>query len=96
MIINIHEAKTNLSQLIRRALEGEEIIIANRSKPLVRLEVLDEAKPSLRFGGLKNMVVRMGDNFDDEMDDFSDYMPPSSSTSKKVADSSATSPAKNT
>lgn len=34
---NIHEAKTTLSKLIQRALNGEEVVIAKAGKPLVRL-----------------------------------------------------------
>lgn len=34
---NIHEAKTTLSKLIKRALAGEEVIIAKAGKPLVHL-----------------------------------------------------------
>jgi len=33
----IHQAKTHLSKLIGKALDGEEVIIANRAKPLVPL-----------------------------------------------------------
>ena len=36
-IANIHEAKTQLSKLVERALEGEEVIIARAGKPVVRL-----------------------------------------------------------
>jgi prevent-host-death family protein len=35
--VNIHEAKTNLSQLLSRAILGEDIIIAKAAKPIVRL-----------------------------------------------------------
>lgn len=35
--INVYEAKTHLSQLLDRALAGEEIVIARAGKPLVRL-----------------------------------------------------------
>jgi prevent-host-death family protein len=35
--VNIHEAKTNLSQLLSRAILGEDIIIAKAGKPIVRL-----------------------------------------------------------
>jgi prevent-host-death family protein len=34
---NVHEAKTNLSQLIKKACDGEEVIIARGNKPVVRL-----------------------------------------------------------
>lgn len=36
-VINIHEAKTHFAQLLQRALEGEDIVIAKHGKPLVRL-----------------------------------------------------------
>lgn len=37
MNINMLEAKTNLSKLVERALQGEEIIIARNGEPAVRL-----------------------------------------------------------
>jgi len=36
-IINMHDAKTQLSDLVARAEAGEEIVIARRNKPAVRL-----------------------------------------------------------
>lgn len=35
--INIHQAKTNLSRLLSRVENGEEIIIANRGVPIAKL-----------------------------------------------------------
>jgi prevent-host-death family protein len=35
--VNVLEAKNRLSQLIKVAAEGEEVIIANRAEPVVRL-----------------------------------------------------------
>ncbi len=37
MEVNIHEAKSRLSQLIQRALSGEEVVIAKAGKPMVKL-----------------------------------------------------------
>ena len=59
----IHEAKTHLSRLIRQALDGEEVVIANRDKPLVRLEALASARPSQKFGGLRHWAKRKGKDF---------------------------------
>ena len=36
-VINVHAAKTHLSQLLERAHAGEEIIIAKAGKPYARL-----------------------------------------------------------
>lgn len=69
-VITIHEAKTHLSKLIQRALNGEEIIIAKRDEPLVRLQVIQAKAPARQFGGLKHLVLHMGDSFDDEIPDF--------------------------
>lgn len=35
--VTIHAAKTQLSKLIEAALDGEEVVIARRDKPVVRL-----------------------------------------------------------
>lgn len=37
MQVNILEAKNQLSQLVKRAQAGEEIVIANRGQPVARL-----------------------------------------------------------
>lgn len=73
--VTIHEAKTHLSRLIQQALEGEEIVIANRNEPMVRLEVVREEKATRRFGGLKSLVVAMGPSFDEPLPDFDEYAP---------------------
>ncbi len=41
MQVSVLEAKTQLSQLIRAAMAGEEVIIANRSRPVARLVAID-------------------------------------------------------
>jgi len=72
--VNIHEAKTQLSRLIQEALNGTEVIIARDNKPLVRLQVLPEARPERRIGGAKGMVLFMAPDFDAPLEDFAEYM----------------------
>ena len=43
--VEIEEASRNLPQLIARAVSGEEIMIAQASKPIVRLVLMEEAGP---------------------------------------------------
>jgi prevent-host-death family protein len=44
--VNMHEAKSNLSKLVEKALQGEEIILAKSGKALVRLvPVKSEERP---------------------------------------------------
>jgi prevent-host-death family protein len=42
MQVNILEAKNRLSELVRTAAAGEEVIIANRGKPVAKLVKADE------------------------------------------------------
>lgn len=46
--INMHDAKTQLSDLVARAEAGEEIVIARRNKPAVRLVRVEVVAPSPR------------------------------------------------
>lgn len=43
--VNIAEAKAKLSELLDRALGGEEIVIARAGKPLARLAPLQRKRP---------------------------------------------------
>jgi len=72
--VNIHEAKTHLSKLIQEAIGGEDVIIAKGNKPVVRLVALPTQKPQRRLGTAKGNIV-MSDDFDEPLDDFSNYMP---------------------
>ena len=71
--VNIHEAKTQLSRLIQEALSGTEVIIARDNQPLVRLDILPQAKPERRVGGAAGVVVEMAPDFDSPLSDFSEY-----------------------
>ena len=54
--VNIHEAKTHLSQLVEEAARGDEIIIAKAGKPVARLVAVDsDATPRPR-GLLKGKI----------------------------------------
>lgn len=71
-IVNIHEAKTHLSKLIQRALQGEDIVIAKGGRPMVRLAVCREAAKQRVLGGAKGLLEIAAD-FDEPLDDFADY-----------------------
>ena len=51
--VNIHEAKTQLSRLIERVRQGEEVVIAKAGKPVARLTVLEPHRRGRRFGALR-------------------------------------------
>ena len=64
-VVNIAEAKAQLSHLIEEALSGKEIIIGRRNKPLVSLRPFEMPKaPQKRKGGQWAGQVWISDNFD--------------------------------
>ena len=72
--VTIHEAKTHLSKLIQRALQGEEIIIAKGNQPMVKLVVVPEMRQERRIGGAKDVILDMAEDFNAPLDDFAEYM----------------------
>ena len=64
MIINVSEAKTNLSKLIDMAFHGEEVIIAKNNLPLVEL-VPHKPKEKRKLGLLAGQI-EIPDDFMDE------------------------------
>jgi antitoxin (DNA-binding transcriptional repressor) of toxin-antitoxin stability system len=72
--VNIHEAKTQLSKLIQAAINGKQVIIARGNKPMVRLEVLPEARSHRTISNAKGLILSMSDDFDKPLDDFKEYV----------------------
>ena len=64
--VTIHQAKTNLSKLIERASQGEEIIIARGSKPVARLVPVGPVKGKRQPGSWKGKFV-LGPEFFEPM-----------------------------
>jgi len=60
LIVNVHEAKTQLSKLLDQAHAGQEIILAKAGKPYARLMPLAR-EPSRRKPG--RLPGRVGDAF---------------------------------
>jgi prevent-host-death family protein len=72
-LVNIHEAKTHLSRLIRRVISGEEVVIARGNKPLVKLVPLEGKNPTRRIGSAKG-IISIHKDFNEALDDFQDYL----------------------
>ena len=62
---NVHQAKTQLSQLLAQAEAGEEVVIARRGEPVVRL-VPCQPRGKRRFGAMKGQI-RIDDGFFDPL-----------------------------
>lgn len=64
-VVNMHEAKTTLSQLVEQVENGEEVVLARAGKPVARLVAIYPAEPR-QLGPWKGQV-RMTADFDDEL-----------------------------
>ncbi len=62
-MVNIYEAKTNLSRLVDQAAAGEEIVIAKAGKPMARLVPLQPKQGPRQLGKFKGQVP-VPDDFD--------------------------------
>lgn len=62
-VVNMHEAKTQLSKLVRDAENGQPFVIARNGKPLVKVVALESSdSPPRRTGFLPGIAVP--DDFD--------------------------------
>lgn len=57
--VTIHSAKTNLSKLIEQAMNGEDVVIAKGSKPMVRLVPIVQG--GFKIGILKDKLGQTPD-----------------------------------
>jgi len=65
MEVNVHEAKTRLSELLRRVAAGESVVILRRGKPAAKL-VPWNPPPARRKGGADRGRFRVPEDFDKE------------------------------
>lgn len=63
--VGMHQAKTHLSELVERALDGEEIVLTRRGAPAVRL--VPERVPGgfASLAGVWSGQVKIADDFDE-------------------------------
>ena len=64
-VVNIHEAKTQLSKLVEQAAKGESFIIAKAGKPMVKVVALDAPTgKQVRRRGFMAGQIKVPDDFD--------------------------------
>ena len=66
MLVNVHDAKSQLSKLIAAAESGDDVVIARNGRPPVRLVPVQPS--GFRFGTLAHLVTTVPD-FDEPMYD---------------------------
>jgi prevent-host-death family protein len=72
MQVNMHEAKTTLSELVAAAESGEEVIIARNGTPAARLVAVTAEHAPVRLGVLAG-EIELGPDFDEPLPEFEPY-----------------------
>lgn len=67
-VVNVQEAKTQLSRLLALVEAGEEIVIARYGRPVARLERIAPPAPSRQPGGWKD-AMRIAEDFNESLDE---------------------------
>lgn len=70
---NIAEAKARFSELVQKAMLGEEVIIAKDNKPLLKLVPLQPRAAKHRKPGSVEGKIWMASDFDATPQDLEDY-----------------------
>jgi prevent-host-death family protein len=70
---NIADAKAHFSELVKKALLGEEVIIAKDKKPLVKLVPLNTPNQARKAGSAKGQIW-MASDFSQTPKDFEEYL----------------------
>jgi len=68
--LDIGQAKSNLTELLNLAIQGEEIVITQDNKPVAKISPI---KRPLKRGSAKGKVW-ISDDFDEPLEDFQEYM----------------------
>lgn len=73
--VNIHEAKTHLSQLLEAVERGEEVVIARAGNPIATLIAYKPPRRKIAPpGSLEGQGFWMADDFDDPLEDLFDVL----------------------
>lgn len=72
-IVNMHDAKSNLSRLAKRAAAGEDILIARNGKPVARLTRVSARNTKTLLGAFEGKI-HMADDFDATPAEFEPYL----------------------
>ena len=70
MKVSVYEAKSKLSQMINKALEGEEIVITRNGKDTVKLTPVAGTRDWI---GMYEGQITIHDDFDDPLPEFEAY-----------------------
>jgi prevent-host-death family protein len=71
---NIAEAKAHFSELVQKAMLGEDVVIARDNKPVLKLVPLEKSGRPRQPGSGKGQILYMAPDFDVIPEGFEDYV----------------------
>jgi prevent-host-death family protein len=70
---NVAQAKARFAELVRKAMSGEDVVIAKDNKPVLKLVPLARTGQARKPGSAKG-TVRIAPDFDETPKDFDPYI----------------------
>ncbi len=67
--VNVHQAKTHLSQLLQEVEQGQDVVIARSGVPIARLVAWHSAERTVAAPGAMRGQIQISDDFDAPLDD---------------------------
>lgn len=71
--VTLQEAQTHLATLFESVLHGEEVVVTDREKPVMKMLPLIQPERHPIFGSAKGKI-RMSADFNDTPPEFADYI----------------------
>jgi prevent-host-death family protein len=72
--VELDEAKKNWRKVLESALQGEEVLITRKQRPVLRLIRIPEQEEPYRQAGSAKGLIQMRADFDEPLADFQEYM----------------------
>jgi prevent-host-death family protein len=72
VVVNMHEAKSRLSELVRLVEAGEKVVLARNGTPVA--ELVPPEPPKRREGGFWKGQVWISPDFDEPLPEFEEYV----------------------
>jgi prevent-host-death family protein len=71
---NIAQAKARFSELVDKAIAGEEVVIARANQPLLKLVPYHDSRRKLKPGSAREQILYIAPDFDETPDDFAEHL----------------------
>lgn len=73
MQVPLNEAAASLNDLVEAAINGEEVILLNGDRPVIKLTPIKSTKPNRQPGSAKGLIW-ISEDFDEPLEEFRECM----------------------